>query len=203
MENTSISVADERKIEITDRTAESLSLGAVLLGWMTIIFAFALLKVYPMAGMVLSVVFFCGFGFLIVALTSWKKGNEFGLFAFGMIAVFAWSFVALNILPATGLVSPPTSAEVATFMISFALFVAMFCIITTFFPVRLLTIVIGLASLMFMLVGIHTLYSDAALGTAIGVLAVIVGVLSSYLSVASVINGCARKQMCPLLMKKV
>lgn len=203
MENTSISVADERKIEITDRTAESLSLGSALLGWMTIIFAFALLEIYPIGDMVVSVVFFCGFGFLMVAMTSWKKGNEFGVYSFGMIAIFCWAFAALNILPATGLVSPPTSAEVATFMITFALFVAMFCLMTTFFPVRLLTIVIGLASLMFMLVGIHTLYSDAALGTAIGVLAVIVGILASYLSVASVVNGCARKQLCPLLMKKV
>jgi succinate-acetate transporter protein len=202
MENASISVADERKFEITDTSADSLSLGSALLGWLTIVFAFASLNYYPVSGMVLSVVFFCGFGFLIVALTSWKKGNEFGLFAFGMIMVFAWSFVALNILPATGLVSPPTPAEFATFMISFALFVAMLAIITTFFPVRLLTIIIGLASAMFMMVGIHALATDATLLSAIGVLAVIVGVLAFYLSVASVINGCARKQVCPILIKK-
>jgi succinate-acetate transporter protein len=198
----SISVADERKVELVDKTADSLPLAAALLGWLTIVFAFAGLGYYPVSGMVLSVVFFCGIGFLIVALTSWKKGFGFGLFAFGMITVFAWSFVGINILPATGLVSPPTSAEVGTFMVSFALFVATLCLITTFFPVRLLTIIIGLASIMFMMVGIQAFYPEIDIETAIGTLGVIVGILSFYLGIASVVNECARKEMCPVMMKK-
>ena len=201
MENNSSGVAAEKKVDLMDRTAETLSLGSGLLGWMTIVFAFSSLGYYPMGGMVMLVVLFCGLGFFMVSLTCWKKGNEFGAFTFGMITVFAFSFAAFNLLPGTGMIAPPTPTELGTFMTSFALIIGAICLVTMLMPVRLLTIVIGLASVMFLCVGLHFFTLEAYFMDIVGYLAIVVGVLSTYMGIALVVNGLVKKEMLPILMK--
>jgi len=202
MENNSTSVAAEKKVDVSDRTAETLSLGSGLLGWMTIVFAFSSLGYYPMGGMVLSVVLFSGIGFFAVSLTCWKKGNEFGALTFGLITVFAFSFATFNLLPGTGMMALPTPDELGTFMTSFALVLAVICLVTMIMPVRLLTIIIGLASIMFLCVGLHFFTLEAYFMDIVGYLGLVVGVLSIYMAIALVVNGLVKKEMLPILMKQ-
>ena len=139
----------ETRVRLVDVTASPDALGSMLLGWVTVLLALSALGFYPMGGMVLLTVFFSGFGFLLVAYIGWKRGEAFTLFAFGAVAVFVWSFSGFSLAPGTGIVPPPTGAEVGAFLVVFSTFVAIFALITMKMPCRLLSVTIFAAALLF------------------------------------------------------
>jgi succinate-acetate transporter protein len=190
----------ETRIIVKDMTASPEALGAMLLGWLAILLSLSTLKIYALSGMVLATIFFAGFGFLLVAYMGWKKGSLFTLFAFGAIAVFAWSFASLMIMPRMGLSEPPTVNELASFMIVFASLVGVLAIITLKMPCRLLSITIFFASILFFLVGLQIYSGNETLGTVAGWWGLFVGVLAMYLGSAITLNDAYGRMVVPLMI---
>lgn len=190
----------ETRVMIKDMTASPEALGAMLLGWLAILLSLSTLEVYPLSGMVLATIFFAGFGFLIVAYMGWKKGSLFTLFAFGAIAVFAWSFAASMIMPRVGLSEPPTVNELSSFMIIFASLVGVLAMITLKMACRLLSITILCASILFFLVGLNIYYGDETLNLVTGWWGMFVGVMAMYLGSAITLNDAYGRQVAPLMI---
>ena len=173
----------------------------MLLGWLAILLSLSSLKVYELSGMVLAMVFFAGFGFLLVAYMGWKKGSLFTLFAFGAIAIFAWSFAAVMVMPRVGLSEPPTVNELASFMIIFASLVGVLSLITLKMPCRLLTITIFFASILFFLVGLNIYTGNETLALVSGWWGMFVGVMAMYLGSAITLNDAYGRMVAPLMIR--
>ena len=191
----------ETRVVVKDTTASPEALGAMLLGWLAILLSLSSLKVYELSGMVLSMVFFAGFGFILVAYMGWKKGSLFTLFAFGAIAIFAWSFASIMIMPRVGLSEPPTVNELASFMIIFASLVGVLSLITLKMPCRLLTITIFFASILFFLVGLNIYTGNETLALVSGWWGMFVGVLAMYLGSAITLNDAYGRMVAPLMVR--
>jgi succinate-acetate transporter protein len=191
----------ETRVVVKDMTASPEALGAMLLGWLAILLSLSSLKVYALSGMVLAMVFFAGFGFLLVAYMGWKKGSLFTLFAFGAIAIFAWSFAALMIMPRIGLSEPPTVNELASFMIIFASLVGVLALITLKMPCRLLTITIFFASILFFLVGFQIYTGNETIASISGWWGMFVGVMAMYLGSAITLNDAYGRMVAPLMIR--
>ena len=156
-----------------------------------------------MGGMVLSTIFFSGFGFMLVAFAGFKRGELFSLFAFGAIAIFVWSFAGFNLMPALGLAAAPTPNEIAGFMIVFATFIGILSVITLKMPCRLLTYTILSAAILFFIVGIQMYTGNADLMTVWGVWGMVVGIMSLYLGCAITLNTVYGRMVAPLMMCEV
>jgi succinate-acetate transporter protein len=191
----------DTRVRIVEATASPEALGATLLGWLAVLLSLSSLKVYPLGGMVLAMVFFAGFGFMLVAYMGWKRGELFTLFAFGAIGVFAWAFSALMVMPRMGLSDVPTVNELSAFMIMFAIIVAALGVITLRHPCRLLTITIFFASILFLLVGLQIFIGNDALGSLSGWWGLLVGAMAIYLGCAITLNTTFGKMVAPLLIK--
>jgi uncharacterized protein len=191
----------ETRVRIVDSTASPEALGAMLLGWLAILLSLSSLKVYPLGGMVLAMVFFAGFGFMLVAYMGWKRGELFTLFAFGAIGVFSWAFSALMIMPRMGLSNAPTVNELCVFMIMFAIIVAALGVITLRHPCWLLTITIFFASVLFLLVGLQIFTGNESLASLSGWWGLLVGAMAIYLGCAITLNATYGKMVAPLLTK--
>ena len=191
----------ETRVVVKDTTASPEALGAMLLGWLAILLSLSSLKVYELSGMVLAMVFFAGFGFLLVAYMGWKKGSLFTLFAFGAIAIFAWSFAAVMVMPRVGLSEPPTVNELASFMIIFASLVGVLSLITLKMPCRLLTITIFFASILFFLVGLNIYTGNETLALVSGWWGMFVGVMAMYLGSAITLNDAYGRMVAPLMIR--
>ncbi len=174
----------------------------MLLGWLAILLSLSILKVYALSGMVLSMVFFAGFGFFLVAYMGWKRGALFTLFAFGAIAIFCWSFAALMIMPALGMAAPPTVSELAALLITFGLLVGVLALITMKMPARLLPLTIFFASILFVLVGLEIYTGNETLASIAGWWGLLVGVMAMYLGSAITLNETHGKMVAPLLLCK-
>ncbi len=191
----------DTRVRIVEATASPEALGATLLGWLAVLLSLSSLKVYPLGGMVLAMVFFAGFGFMLVAYMGWKRGELFTLFAFGAIGVFAWAFSALMLMPRIGLSDMPTANELGAFMIMFAIIVFALGVITLRHPCRLLTITIFFASVMFLLVGLQIVTGNEALGSISGWWGLLVGAMAIYLGCAITLNTTYGKMVAPLMIK--
>lgn len=193
----------ETKVRVVDATASPDALGSMLLGWVTVLLALTAFKVIPLGGMVLSTVFFSGFGFFLVAYIGFRRGEMFTLFTFGAIAIFVWSFAGFSILPGMGIVPAPTPNEVAAFLMVFSAFIAVLGIITLKMPCRLLTITIFSASLLFFLVGLHAVVGGETLMLIWGIWGMFVGVLALYTGCAITLNTVYGKMIAPLMLCEV
>lgn len=191
----------ETRVVVKDMTASPEALGAMLLGWLAILLSLSSLKVFALSGMVLAMVFFAGFGFLLVAYMGWKKGSLFTLFAFGAIAIFSWSFAALMIMPRVGLSEPPTVNELASFMIIFASLVGVLALITVKMPCRLLTVTVFFASILFFLVGFQIYTQNETVAMVSGWWGLLVGVLAMYLGSAMTLNDTYGRMAAPLMIR--
>jgi succinate-acetate transporter protein len=193
----------ETRVRLVDATASPDALGSMLLGWVTVLLALTAFEVVPLGGMVLSTVFFSGFGFFLVAYIGYKRGEMFTLFAFGAIAVFVWSFAGFSILPGAGIVAAPTPNEVAAFLMVFSVFIAVLGLITLKMPCRLLTITIFSASLLFFLVGLHAVLGGSTLLLIWGVWGMFVGALALYTGCAITLNNVYGRMVAPLMLCEV
>lgn len=189
----------DTRVRIVETTASPEALGATLLGWLAVLLSLSSLQVYPLGGMVLAMVFFAGFGFILVAYMGWKRGELFTLFAFGAIGVFAWAFSALMTMPRMGLSDMPTVNELGAFMIMFAIIVAALGVITLKHPCRLLTITIFFASVMFLLVGLQIITGSETMGIISGCWGLLVGVMAIYLGCAITLNTTYGKMVAPIM----
>ncbi|AEG17772.1 acetate uptake transporter [Methanobacterium paludis] len=113
-------VENQNKITLKDTTANPAPLGLLGFGLTTVLLNFHNAGFYPMSSMILSMGFaYGGIAQIIASVMEYKKGNTFGMVAFGSYGLFWWSLVFLLMVPSmtffsTAAKSPVQAADPAS-----------------------------------------------------------------------------------------
>ena len=98
----------ENRVMVKDLTANPAPLGLLGFGLTTVLLNIHNAGFYPLNSMILAMgIAYGGIAQILACWMEYKKGNTFGMVAFGSYGLFWWSFVLLLILPKMGLATPP------------------------------------------------------------------------------------------------
>lgn len=186
-------------VEIKDITAGSGALGLLGYGMPGVLVSLANAGFIQAGSMILGMVIFLGgFAMFTAGLMEWKKGSTYGMAAYSSYGLFWFSFAALLILPALGLVKDTGGAgAMAAYLALWGIFTAILFIGALKIS-RALQFVLGTLALVFFLEA-----AGAATGTGMyTVLAGYVGIVSGfaaiYTALAPVLNDIYGKTVAPI-----
>src|SRR5664279_6323207 len=111
------------KVVMEDLTANPAALGLLGFGITTVLLNLSNAGLFPLNSMILAMAI--AYGGLAQVLASWmeyRKGNTFGMVAFGSFGLFWWSFALLLILPKLGLAVAPNPVSLASYFFMWGLF---------------------------------------------------------------------------------
>lgn len=183
---------------IKDTSASAGPLGLSAFGFCTILLSLTNTGVIAFDATVLSMgLFYGGLTQIIVGLLEGKKGNTFGLVAFTSYGIFWVAFVAMNTLPAVGLMAAPAPGGINAFLILWCLFTIILFIATLKLP-KILQIIFGTLILLFVLLIAGSLTGNSSITTMAGWEGVVVGLLSLYASSAFLLNEIYGKTVLPI-----
>jgi succinate-acetate transporter protein len=142
----------ENRIVVKDLTANPAPLGLLGFGLTTVLLNIHNAGVYPMNSMILAMgLAYGGIAQIMACWMEYKKGNTFGMLAFGSYGLFWWSFVFLLILPKMGLATPPDPVSLAAYLFMWGLFTLVMFFATLKLTRGLQVVFISLAVLFFLL----------------------------------------------------
>lgn len=190
---------------LKDTTANPAPLGLLGFGLTTVLLNFHNAGFYPMNSMILSMGFaYGGIAQIIASIMEYKKGNTFGMVAFGSYGLFWWSLVFLLMVPAmaifTAAAAPVQAADPASLAAYFFMW-GIFTLVMFFGTLKkgrgLQVVFITLAVLFFLLTageitGIKTITVIA------GYEGVFTGLSAVYVGLAEVINEEYGRRVLPL-----
>ncbi|WP_321507723.1 acetate uptake transporter [uncultured Methanoregula sp.] len=186
-------------VEIKDITAGAGALGLLGYGMAGVLASLANTGMIESGSMIISMaIFMGGFAMFTAGLMEWKKGNTYGMAAYSCFGLFWFSYAALLLLPALGIVKGTGGAGA---MAAYLALWGLFTLITFICALKLsnaLAFVLGTLTLVFFLEA-----AGAATGTGMfTVLAGYIGILSGlaaiYTAVAPVINDIYGKTVAPI-----
>jgi len=178
----------ENRVTLTDLTANPAPLGLLGFGLTTVLLNIHNAGFYPMNSMILAMGLAYGGGAQILA--SWmefKKGNTFGMVAFGSYGLFWLSFVLLLILPKMGLVTAPDPLSLAAYLFMWGLFTLVMFFATLKHNRGLQVVFISLAVLFFLLTA-GELTGNPTITIIAGYEGIFTGLAAIYVGLAFVIN---------------
>lgn len=188
----------EKKILVSEITANPAPLGLMGFGMTTILLNIHNAGFFPLDSMILAMgIFFGGMAQVIAGIMEFKKNNTFGTTAFTSYGFFWLSLVALNILPVTGLGEPAGSLSMAAFLFMWGLF-TLFMFIATLRINKALQVVFGTLTLLFFLLSIGNLLESTLILTIAGYEGIICGFSAIYAAMAQVINETYGKTVLPI-----
>ena len=178
----------EQKIVLKDLTANPAPLGLLGFGLTTVLLNIHNAGFYPMNSMILAMgLAYGGIAQILACWMEYKKGNTFGMVAFGSYGLFWWSFVLLLILPKMGLATAPDSVSLASYLFMWGIF-TLVMFFASLKQVRGLQVVfITLAVLFFLLTGAE-LTGSSTLTMIAGYEGIFTGLSAVYVGLAMVIN---------------
>ncbi|MFA4860927.1 acetate uptake transporter [Methanoregula sp.] len=186
-------------VEIKDITGGAGALGLLGYGMPGVLVSLANAGIIQAGSAILGMVIFMGgFAMLAAGLMEWKKGNTYGMAAYGCYGLFWFSFAALLLLPALGLVKDTGGAgAMAAYLALWGLF-TLILFIGSLKMSRALQFVLGTLAIVFFLEA-----AGAATGTGMfTVLAGYVGIISGfsaiYTALAPVLNEVYGKTIAPI-----
>jgi len=152
----------------------------------------------PIGSMILAMgLVYGGLAQVIAGTMEFRKGNTFGMVAFSSYGLFWWSLVALILLPGMGLSAASNSNAMAAYFLMWGLFTfSMF--FGTLKANRALQFVFGSLTLLFVLLAVHELTSNATLLTVTGYEGIICGLSAFYLAIAHVLNEVYGRTVLPI-----
>jgi len=196
---TETSSASCSMVEIKDITAGAGALGLIGYGMPGVLVSLANAGFIQAGSMIIGMVIFLGgFAMVTAGLMEWKIGNTYGMAAYASYGLFWFSFAALLLLPALGLVKDTGGAgAMAAYLALWGIFTAIL-FIGSLKMSRALQFVLGTLALVFFLEA-----AGAATGTAMfTILAGYVGILSGfaaiYTALAPILNDIYGKTVAPL-----
>jgi len=127
----------------------------------------------------------------------YKKGNTFGMVAFGSFGLFWWSFVLIFILPKLGLATAPDPASLASYLFMWGIFTLVMFFATLKQNRGLQVVFISLAVLFFLLTGAE-LTGNPTLTTVAGYEGIFTGLSAVYVGLAIVINETYKRDVLPI-----
>ena len=185
----------ENKVIIKDLTANPAALGLLGFGITTVLLNLSNAGYFHLNSMILAMAL--AYGGTAQIMASWmeyKKGNTFGMVAFGSYGLFWLSFVLLLILPKMGLATAPDAVSMASYFFMWGLFTLVMFFASLKLSRGLQVVFISLAVLFFLLVGVE-LTGNATLGLIAGYEGIFTGLSAVYVGLATVMNETYKKNV--------
>ncbi|MTK64420.1 MAG: hypothetical protein F8N15_07850 [Methanobacterium sp.] len=181
-------VEEVKKIVLKDLTANPAPLGLLGFGLTTVLLNIHNAGFYPMNSMILAMgVAYGGIAQIMASWMEYKKGNTFGMVAFGSYGLFWWSFVLLLLLPKLGLATAPDPVALASYLFMWGLFTIVMFVGTLKHSRGLQVVFISLAALFFLLTAAE-LTGNPTLTMIAGYEGIFTGLSAVYVGLATVIN---------------
>lgn len=188
----------EKKVLVTEITANPAPLGLMGFGMTTILLNIHNAGFFPLDSMILAMgIFFGGMAQVVAGIMEFKKNNTFGTTAFTSYGFFWLSLVALNILPVMGLGEAADSLSMAAFLFMWGFF-TLFMFIATLRISKALQVVFGTLTLLFFLLAIGNFTGSTLILTIAGYEGIICGFSAIYAAMAQVINETYGKTVLPI-----
>ena len=128
----------------------------------------------------------------------WRKGNTYGLTAYGSYGLFWFSFAALLLLPALGLAPGSGGAgALAAYLAVWGLF-TLLLFIGSLKMTRALQFVLGTLALVFFILAAGDATGSTTLTVIGGYIGIISGLAAIYTAFAPVLNDVYGKEIAPL-----
>jgi succinate-acetate transporter protein len=181
-------VEEVKKIVLKDLTANPAPLGLLGFGLTTVLLNIHNAGFYPMNSMILAMgIAYGGIAQIMASWMEYKKGNTFGMVAFGSYGLFWWSFVLILLLPKLGLATAPDPTALASYLFMWGLFTLVMFIGTLKHNRGLQVVFISLAVLFFLLTAAE-LTGNPTLTMVAGYEGIFTGLSAVYVGLATVIN---------------
>lgn len=179
---------NENRVTLNDLTANPAPLGLLGFGLTTVLLNIHNAGFYPINSMILAMgIAYGGVAQILACWMEYKKGNTFGMVAFGSYGLFWWSFVLLLILPKMGLATAPDPVSLASYLFMWGLFTIVMFFATLKHNRGLQVVFITLAILFFLLTAAE-LTGNTMITTIAGYEGILTGLSAVYVGLAFVIN---------------
>ena len=188
----------ENRVMLKDLTANPAPLGLLGFGLTTVLLNIHNAGFYPLNSMILAMgISYGGIAQILACWMEYKKGNTFGMVAFGSYGLFWWSFVLLLILPKMGLATPPDPVSLAAYLFMWGLFT----LVMFFASLKLnrgLQIVFITLSVLFFLLSVGELTGNSTLTLIAGYEGIFTGLSAVYVGLAIVMNETYKRDVLPV-----
>jgi hypothetical protein len=188
----------ENKVIIKDLTANPAALGLLGFGITTVLLNLSNAGYFPLNSMILAMAL--AYGGTAQIMASWmeyKKGNTFGMVAFGSYGLFWLSFVLLLILPKIGLATAPDAVSMASYFFMWGLFTLVMFFASLKLSRGLQVVFISLAVLFFLLTA-GELTGNSTITLIAGYEGIFTGLSAVYVGLATVINETNKRDVLPI-----
>ena len=178
----------ENRVTLNDLTANPAPLGLLGFGLTTVLLNIHNVGFYPINSMILAMgIAYGGVALILACWMEYKKGNTFGMVAFGSYGLFWWSFVLLLILPKMGLAIAPDPISLASYLFMWGLFTIVMFFAALKLSRGLQVVFITLAVLFFLLTA-GELTGNTTITMIAGYEGILTGLSAVYVGLATVIN---------------
>ncbi len=178
----------ENRVMLKDLTANPAPLGLLGFGLTTVLLNIHNAGFYPMNSMILAMgLAYGGIAQILACWMEYKKGNTFGMVAFGSYGLFWWSFALLLILPKMGLAVAPDPTSLAAYLFMWGLFTLVMFVGTLKLNRGLQVVFISLAVLFFLLTA-GELTGNSTITLIAGYEGIFTGLSAVYVGLGLVLN---------------
>ena len=188
----------ENRVMVKDLTANPAPLGLLGFGLTTVLLNIHNAGFYPLNSMILAMgIAYGGIAQILACWMEYKKGNTFGMVAFGSYGLFWWSFVLLLILPKMGLATPPDPVSLAAYLFMWGLFT----LVMFFASLKLnrgLQIIFITLSVLFFLLSVGELTGNSTITLIAGYEGIFTGLSAVYVGLAIVMNETYKRDVLPV-----
>jgi uncharacterized protein len=186
-------------VEIKDITAGAGALGLLGYGMPGVLLGLANAGIIQAGSVVLGMaIFMGGVAMFTAGLMEWKKGNTYGMAAYGSYGLFWFSFAALFILPVLGFAKDTGGqGAMAAYLALWGLF-TFILFIGSLKMSRALQFVLGTLALVFFLEAIGAATGSGMFTVLAGYIGIISGLAAIYTALAPVLNDIYGRTIAPL-----
>ncbi len=175
-------------------------LGLMGFGMTTVLLNLLNAGVLQNSGLVMIIamgIFYGGMAQLLAGIMEFKNGNTFGTVAFTSYGLFWLSWVALTILPLTGMLPEVDAASAAAYLVMWGIF-TMYMFIGTLKMNRGIQLVFLTLTILFFLLAAADATGSATLKNIAGIEGIFCGASAIYVACAQVLNEVYKKKLLPL-----
>ena len=186
------------RVMLKDLTANPAPLGLLGFGITTVLLNISNAGFFPINSMILAMALsYGGIAQLMASWMEYKKGNTFGMVAFGSYGLFWLSFVLLLILPKMGLATAPNAVSLASYFVMWGLFTLVMFFASLKLSRGLQVVFISLAVLFFLLTAAE-LTGNSTITLIAGYEGIFTGLSAVYVGLATVINETYKRDALPV-----
>lgn len=191
-------MTDSTLLQIQDRSANPAPLGLFGFGFTTLLLNLANAGLIPLDSMIFAMgICYGGLAQILAGYLEARKGNTFGLTAFGSYGFFWLSLVALLVLPKLGLAPAPGALTMATYLGFWGLF-TLLLFFGTLKLNRALQVVFATLTVLFALLAWGEACGSTAIKTLAGYEGVLCGASAVYTGIAQLLNEVHGRDLLPL-----